>query len=54
MLLNSFLGIEFSGCLLMIVVRKFWLYGLSIEAQVSGQSCILVFYIFGVNVLVHS
>lgn len=38
----------------MVVVRKLWLYGLSIEARVSGQSCILVFYIFGVNVLVHT
>lgn len=32
MLLNSFLGIKFSGCLLMAVVRKLWLYGLPIEA----------------------
>ena len=31
----------------MAVVRKLWLYELPIEARVSGQYCILVFYIFG-------
>ena len=31
----------------MAVVRKLWLYEWPIEARVSRQYCILVFYIFG-------